>query len=74
MTVAVGLKDPNQYPKSILTLSAAPELLLPNDRSAAERFEDLLALAERARRRGDTRLAEDYIDRIVDEMSAGSAL
>ena len=59
-------------PTTELLLSAGPQVLLPDDRSAAERFEDLLALMERARRRGDTRLAEAYADRIIDEMTAGA--
>lgn len=47
--------------------------LLPPDQRIAERFDDLLGLANRARIRGYHALADAYIDRILDEMGAGSA-
>lgn len=59
--------------QTILTLSAAPEVLLQDDRSAAERFEDLLDLHDRALARGLKAQAEAYADRIIDEMTAGLA-
>lgn len=62
------LQMPESHPKSILTLSAAHELLLPFDRSAAQRFEDLLELRDRARVRGYDALAEAYTERIVAEV------
>ena len=62
------VRHPNQDPKTILTLSAAHELLLPSDRSAAERFEDLLELRDRAHARGYDDLAEAYTERIVAEV------
>jgi len=64
---------PEKDPKSELTLSAAQELLCENDRSAADRFEELLELHDRAIELGLTRLADDYADRIIDEMTAGTA-
>ena len=64
---------PENHPKSELTLSAGPELDLVSDRTAAERFEDLLELHERALARGLPSLADFYADRIVDEMTAGLA-
>lgn len=63
---------PETYPKSELTLSAAPEVLLSDDRSAAVRLEDLLELHDRAIARGLFGLSEYYAQRIVDEMSAGA--
>jgi hypothetical protein len=63
---------PEKYPKSELTLSAPPEVLLPDDRSAAVRLEDLLELHDRAIARGLPHLAEAYADRIVTEMTAGA--
>lgn len=64
---------PETYPKRYLTLSAPAEVLLPDDRSAAVRLEDLLELHDRAIARGLPHLAAAYADRIVDEMSAGTA-
>lgn len=64
---------PEKDPKSYLTLSAGPEVLLHEDRSAAVRLEDLLELHDRAVARGLPHLAEAYAERIVDEMSAGTA-
>jgi hypothetical protein len=69
MTAQIPEKDPKSY----LTLSVAPEVGWQSDRSAAERFEDLLELRERAIARGLHRLADWYADRIVDEMTAGAA-
>jgi hypothetical protein len=40
----------------------------PVHSAVAERFDDLLALAERARSRGYDALAEEYLDRIVAEV------
>ena len=54
--------------KSVLALSAAPKVLLQDDRSAADRLEDLLELRDRARVRGYRALAEEYTDRIVAEV------
>ena len=62
------VKDPTEHPKSILTLSAGHEVLLASDRSAAERFRDLLELRDRAIARGYDALAEAYTDRIVAEV------
>lgn len=42
--------------------------LLPDDRRAADRFADLLSLADMARSRGYDALAEAYTDRIVAEV------
>ena len=67
------LLTPERHPKSELTLSEAPEVLLRDDRSAAVRFEDLLELHDRAFARGLFGLAEYYADRIIDEMTAGAA-
>lgn len=67
------VQTPEKDPKSYLTLSAAPQLLTQDDRSAAERFEDLLELHDRALARGLPSLAAWYADRIADEMTAGLA-
>jgi hypothetical protein len=67
------VQTPENHPKSYLTLSAAQELDSPSDRSAAERFEDLLELRDLAIARGLHSLADWYADRIVDEMTAGAA-
>lgn len=61
------VQTPEKDPKSELPLSAAPEVLLPGDRSAAVRLEDLLELHDRAIARGLFGLAEAYAQRIVDE-------
>jgi hypothetical protein len=66
-------QGPEQDPKTILTLSASREVLTRNDRSAADRFEDLLELHDRALARGLPSLAAWYADRILDEMTAGAA-
>jgi hypothetical protein len=42
-------------------------VLLPDDRSAAARLEDLLELRDRARVRGYADLVELYTDRILDD-------
>lgn len=65
---AKSLGLPGITPKSILTLSVVSEVLLPADRSAADRFEDLLELRDRARARGYDALAEAYTERIVAEV------
>jgi hypothetical protein len=59
---------PEKAPKSELTLSAVPEVLTQDDRSTADRFEDLLELHELAVQRGLPRLAAYYADRIIDAM------
>ena len=64
---------PEKDPKSELTLSAGPEVLLRDDRSAAVRLEDLLELHDRAVARGLIGLASWYADRIVMAMTAGAA-
>ena len=67
------LQTPEQHPKSELTLSEAPEVLLRDDRSAAVRLEDLLELRDRAIARGLVFQAEEYTDRIIDEITARAA-
>ena len=68
MTLQVPENSTNTY----LTLSAAPDDGLRSDRSAAVRLEDLLELRDRATARGLTALADEYTDRIIDEMTAGA--
>ena len=66
-------QTPENDPKTILTLSVAPEVRTQDDRSAADRFEDLLELHDRALARGLPSLAAWYAERIADEMTAGLA-
>lgn len=65
------VRTPEKDPKSELTLSAAREVLTREDRSVADRFEDLLELHDRALARGLPSLAAWYADRIADEMTGG---
>lgn len=66
------IQRPEKYPKTELTLSAAPDVLLSDDRSAAVRLEDLLELHDRAVARGLPHLAEAYADRILAEVTTGA--
>lgn len=62
------VRVPEKDPRSERTLSAAPQVHTDEDRSTADRFEDLLELHELAVRRGLPRLADYYADRIIDAM------
>lgn len=63
-------QTPEEHPKRYLALSARPEVLTREDRSAAERLEDLLELRDRALARDLPQLAAWYRDRVIDELVA----